>query len=263
MPYRQGKNELKKSNVNYVGRDFNDLKKSLINYTKSYFPNTYKDFNETSPGMMLLEMSAYVGDVLNFYIDQQYREMMLPLTEDRRNIINIAKSYGYKTKAISPSYVELTISDTIDADGEGQPDYSNAIIIDKGMNVASSIDTTLIFETLDVVDFTVSSSNDVAPEVSEINTAGVPTSYVLKRKVRAVSGQTKTTTFNINEPEKFLKLTLPETNVIEVLKVNDTNGSIYYEVDSLSQDRIPVEKHYTSDDNRNSGYMDTSTPVPY
>ena len=69
MPY--GKNELKTTNVNYLGRDFNDLKSSLINYAQTYFPNTYKDFNETSPGMMLIEMSAYVGDVLNFYIDQQ------------------------------------------------------------------------------------------------------------------------------------------------------------------------------------------------
>ena len=84
MPY--GKNELKVSNVNYLARDFNALKTELIRYTKSYFPNTYKDFNETSPGMMLLEMSAYVGDVLGFYVDQQYREMLLPLAEERRNL---------------------------------------------------------------------------------------------------------------------------------------------------------------------------------
>ena len=93
MPYSTGKNELKTSNVNYIGRDFNDLKTSLMQYTKSYFPNTYKDFNETSPGMMLLEMSAYVGDVLNFYVDQQYREMLLPLSEDRRNLIILAKFF--------------------------------------------------------------------------------------------------------------------------------------------------------------------------
>ena len=40
-----GKNEIKVSNVNYLGRDFNALKTELIRYTKSYFPNTYKDFN--------------------------------------------------------------------------------------------------------------------------------------------------------------------------------------------------------------------------
>ena len=39
---------------------------------------------------MLIEMSAYVGDVLSFYIDSQYKEMMLPLAEERRNLVNLA-----------------------------------------------------------------------------------------------------------------------------------------------------------------------------
>ena len=78
------KKDFKESNVNYLNKDFTQLKESLINYSKSYFPNTYRDFNETSPGMMLMEMSAYVGDVLSFYVDQQYREMLLPLAEERR-----------------------------------------------------------------------------------------------------------------------------------------------------------------------------------
>ena len=72
-----GKENFKESNVNYLNKDFNALKQSLVNYAQAYFPNTYKDFNETSPGMMLIEMSAYVGDVLSFYIDQQYKELLL------------------------------------------------------------------------------------------------------------------------------------------------------------------------------------------
>ena len=83
MPSYNNK-EFKESNVNYLNKDFSSLKRSLINYAESYFPNTYKDFNETSPGMMLIEMAAYVGDVTSFYIDQQYREMLLPLAEERR-----------------------------------------------------------------------------------------------------------------------------------------------------------------------------------
>ena len=58
-----GKENFKESNVNYLNKDFTALKQSLMNYAKSYFPNTYRDFNEASPGMMLLEMNAYVGDV--------------------------------------------------------------------------------------------------------------------------------------------------------------------------------------------------------
>ena len=73
-----GKKEYKESNVNYLNKDFKNFKNSLVQYAKSYFPNSYKDFNETSPGMMLIEMAAYVGDVTSFYIDQQYREMLLP-----------------------------------------------------------------------------------------------------------------------------------------------------------------------------------------
>ena len=49
-----GDNNFKESNVNYLNKDFSALKQSLMNYAKSYFPDTYRDFNETSPGMMLL-----------------------------------------------------------------------------------------------------------------------------------------------------------------------------------------------------------------
>jgi len=112
-----GKNNFKESNVNYLNKDFTALKTSLMNYAKSYFPNTYRDFNETSPGMMLLEMNAYVGDVLSFYVDQQYREMLLPLAEERRNIINIASMLGYKVKPIVPSYVDLSFRQTLSAEG--------------------------------------------------------------------------------------------------------------------------------------------------
>ena len=105
-----GKDNFKESNVNYLNKDFQSLKQSLMNYAKSYFPDTYRDFNETSPGMMLLEMNAYVGDTLSFYIDQQYREMLLPLAEERRNIVNIANMLGYKSKPTSPAYVDLTFT---------------------------------------------------------------------------------------------------------------------------------------------------------
>ena len=113
MPYND--NEFKTTNVNYLNKDFVSLKRNLVDYAKTYFENTYKDFNETSPGMMLIEMSAYVGDVLSFYIDQQYREMLLPLAEEKRNIINISKMLGYKVKPIIPSFVNLTVKQKVDA----------------------------------------------------------------------------------------------------------------------------------------------------
>ena len=135
MPY--GKDNFKESNVNYLNKDFASFKRSLMSYAKSYFPDTYRDFNETSPGMMLLEMNAYVGDTLSFYIDQQYREMLLPLAEERRNIITMAKMFGYKVKPIVPSFTELTFKSNVNAQtpDRSKIDYSNGGIWNSGIEI--------------------------------------------------------------------------------------------------------------------------------
>ena len=157
-----GDNNFKESNVNYLNKDFIDLKQSLMNYAKSYFPNTYRDFNETSPGMMLLEMNAYVGDVLSFYIDQQYKEMLLPLAEERRNIITMAKMFGYKVKPIVPSYVDLTFTSEVNASSGdvSKVDYSDGGIFDAGIEITSDTNSNIIFKPLDPIDFRISASGD-------------------------------------------------------------------------------------------------------
>ena len=77
--------------INYLNKDFNDFKTNLVEFAKQYFPNTYNDFNEASPGMLFIEMAAYVGDVLSYYIDSQFRESLLAYAEEKRNIYNIAR----------------------------------------------------------------------------------------------------------------------------------------------------------------------------
>jgi len=289
MPYGNQKS-YSESNVNYLNKDFSSLKSSLINYAKSYFPNSYKDFNETSPGMMLLEMSAYVGDVLSFYIDNQYKEMMLPLTEERRNINNIAKMLGYKVKPTVPAFVDLVFTqDVTTVTNPHDPekiDYSRGGIFDKGIVVTSATDSTITFETLDRLDFSITGSagsynyvHDDKDTVANTDDAGLATSYTLSRKVRAISAERKTKTFNITAPTKFLRLTLPESNVIDIISVTDSNNNRWYEVDYLAQDYVPIETHYTDDwesgvptdtSLRKSAYYDITagnvvydTPVPY
>ena len=63
--------------VKYLGKDFASLRNNLIDFARIYFPNSYNDFNESSPGMMFIEMAAYVGDVLNYYIDNAVRENLI------------------------------------------------------------------------------------------------------------------------------------------------------------------------------------------
>ena len=63
-----------KRNINYISRDFNEFRENLINYTQTYFPQTYNDFSNTSPGMLFIEQASYVGDILSFYLDNQLQE---------------------------------------------------------------------------------------------------------------------------------------------------------------------------------------------
>ena len=114
------------------------------------------------PGMMLLEMNAYVGDTLSFYIDQQYREMLLPLAEERRNIITMAKMLAYKVKPIVPSFLDLTITSNVNVSSgdASKVDYSHAGMFDAGIELVSSVNSDVIFTTLEPIDFRITQSND-------------------------------------------------------------------------------------------------------
>ena len=100
MPYSAPKNNSVKE-VKYLNKDFSSLKANLIEFAKVYFPEQYNDFNEASPGMMFMEMASYVGDVLSYYIDNQFKESMLAFAEETKTVYNMAQSLGYKPSSNS------------------------------------------------------------------------------------------------------------------------------------------------------------------
>ena len=63
--------------IKYTDKNFNSLRSQLVDLSKNYFPDSYNDFSPTSPGMMFMEMAAYVGDILSFYQDSQVQETYL------------------------------------------------------------------------------------------------------------------------------------------------------------------------------------------
>ena len=263
MPkYNIKESEFSKVGVNYLNKDFDSLKNDLINYAKSYFPNTYNDFNETSAGMMLMEMSAYVGDVLSFYIDEQFKETLLSTSEERRNIVNIAKTFGYKPKPVTPSIVKLKFKQTVGDDGTSDinrvPQYSDLMTFDKGLRIQSLSNTDVTFETLEVLDFSVTGSvdSDLIPNGTDVN--GLTNLWESSREILAVSGKTKEITFNIGSPQKFLKLSLPEKNVISIESVVDSSQNTWYQVDYLAQDKV-----YTRTIRDNPYDSSNNIPVQY
>ena len=97
---------LVKKDVKYLNKDFAQFRQNLINFTRQYFPNTYNDFNETSPGMMFIEMASYVGDVLSYYTDQSFRESVLNNAQESANILNLAQDANVNVRYISISTIK-------------------------------------------------------------------------------------------------------------------------------------------------------------
>jgi hypothetical protein len=270
MSYNDEQN-LIPTNVNYTSKDFSTIKADLIEYTKSYFPDTYKDFNETSPGMMLIELSSYVGDVLSYYIDYNYKENLLATATEKRNVRRLSEFLGYKAPNKTPSVTRLKVTTTIDANSDGTPNYGQLpSSIDSGLQIASNIDSQILFETTAEIDFRASGSGDDFLSSATLDSSGQAESYTLTRHVRAVSGQTKTKSFTISSPTKFLELDLGDDNVVEVLSCTDSSRLTWYEVDYLAQEKILKQTHYSDDNVRVNGYdqgdassVVSSIPIPY
>ena len=226
--------------VSYLGRDFSSVRQNLIEFAKTYFPTQYNDFNESSPGMMFVEMASYVGDVLNYYVDNQYRETLLNFAEEKKNVYNIAQSYGYKPKTAVPATVELEVTQTVPSKLVGSvyiPDEDYAGVISANGIVSS--DTGVDFTLLDQVDFRVSSSLDRrTEEVVQPASGANPTTFILKKRVLAKSGTTTSQNFSFTSAKKFDKVTLGNTGVTEIVSIVDSNSNKYYEVPFLAQDTV-------------------------
>jgi hypothetical protein len=250
---KANRTDLVQKDVSLVGKDFGELRKNLIDFAKNYFPNTYNDFNESSPGMMFIEMASYVGDVLSFYTDTQLRESLLTNAEEKVNLFNLAAAYGYKPKNVVPASVTLDVFQLVPAKGSGddvRPDFDYALKVQRGMQVGSDEFTNVQFNTTNAVDFSFSSSFDPT-EVSvyqiDENT-NEPIYYLLKKQVKATSGAVKTKTFTFGSPKIYDKIRIQDNNIIKIKSITDEDGDTWTEVPFLAQNTV-FEQIENNEDN--------------
>lgn len=254
--------------IKYYGRDFNSLKQGLIEFTKAYYPETYTDFNEASPGSLFIDLAAYVGDVLGYYIDVNFKESLLVHAQERRNLLNIAASLGYKPKLSIPAQVELDLYQLMPATGSGTssgPDTSYGLKIEAGMQVRATAQN-IIFVSQNTIDFKINNAFEpVEYSVYSIdNITGNPTYYLAKKSVKAISADLQTTTIDIGSRERFTKVFLPnnpDNPIIGILDVTDSDGNLWYEVPYLAQDTIFEQVENTSYNDPEAATY--SNEVPY
>jgi hypothetical protein len=233
--------------IKYLNKDFSSFKADLIDYAKAYYPTVYNDFSQASPGSMFIEMASYVGDVMSFYLDNQLQETFLQYAKQKNNLYSLAYMMGYRPKVSSAAIVDLDVYQQVPSLTNGTdtfPDFSYAMTIQQGMQVKSSVNSSVLFYAPQKVDFTTSSSYDpTTVEVYSIDGSGNPSSYLLKKTTQALSGQSKTIGFSFSSPQRFSTVTIQDSSIITILNAIDSNGNTWYEVPYLAQDYIltPVQ----------------------
>ena len=213
--------------INYLSKDFDSIKSDLVDYVKRYFPNEWRDFNDASGGMAILELMAYVGDILSFNIDRQVNEAYINRAGETKNIVSLAENFGYTPRNNTPAVVTLSVSADFTTSVSGE----ELCRLKKGAKVFTNFEPIVPFEILGDVDFS-------QPSNRIVNANNNGTTTVSVTGVSAVAGVTKTFSHRVDDPIKFLKITLPDRNVNEVVSVSATDGAEYYQVDSLARDTI-------------------------
>jgi hypothetical protein len=254
--------------VSYLSKNFSDFRQNLIEFAKSYYPNTYTDFNESSPGMMFIEMAAYVGDVMSFYIDNQFKENLLAYAQERKNVIAISQAFGYKPRLSAPSTVEATVLQMVPALGSSDnydPDPKFFLTIQTNSSFISTTNPSQTFRSIEDVSF--SDSTDRTIRVLSRNaTTGVPTMYVASKKIKLTASEIKTATFTFGSAQEFTRIQLPDSDVVDVISVVDSDGNTWTEVDFLGQD-VVLEERDVSPNRSLTGYLSsnsltTNSPPP-
>lgn len=254
----------KKQTRSYLNKDFDGFKSDLLLYARTFFDDQIQDFSEASVGGLFLDMAAYVGDVMSYYLDHQLSELNVETAIETKNLEKIIKAAGVKITGASPAIVDLDFYVEVPSDPSdtSMPLASALPVIQAGTVVSSN--GGVLFELLEDVDFaekdsigqylhlkTVASTYDVGATIDgNAVTSGSPKTYILKNNRQsppvgqkqsgtAKSGRVIEEKFNVpNTFEPFRTITLGSDNVSEILAVSDTERNQYYEVEALSQNIV-------------------------
>jgi len=220
--------------INYTSREFNSIRQDLIEYAKRYYPDTFKDFNQSSFGALMIDQVAYIGDIMSFYLDYHANESFLDTAVEYSNVVKLARQMGYKMhpRAASTGIATFFILAPANTNGIGPDTKYLPILLGGSLFSSTSGATFTLNQSVDFAD----PNNEVVVASSDSN--NTPTYYAVKAQGTVTSGQYEQEIVTVGEFQKFLTVPLTTQNVIEVISVADSEGHIYYEVDNLSQNTV-------------------------
>lgn len=254
--------------ISYATRDFAGLREELVNLTKEYYPDLIKNTNDASIFSVLLDINAAVADNLHYHIDRVWQETMLDFAQQRQSLFHIAKTYGLRIPGVRPSVALCDFSINVPVRGD-KDDSRYEGLLRAGAQVSGGGQ---VFETIEDTDFSNPFNLRGEPNRLKIPNFDVNNkliSYTITKRVAVVNGVTRIYKRVINKQDQkpFLKIYLPEQNVLGVVSIIHKDGTTFlsnptssefsssvnkwHEVKSLIEDKVFVEDPTTVSDEHN------------
>ena len=232
---------------NYLARDFDGFRAVILDYARRYYPDRIQDFSESSLGGLFLDMAAYVGDNMSFYLDHLFNELNGDTAVETVNVERALVAAGVPITGASPAIVDVDmyIEVPVLTDGSLKPDPTllptvlagTLFVADNGTQFSVVEDAK--FWTMDKDTGVISVASDVVVTNGARQTGtDIILTKILKKTMTCSSGRQTTQTFTIEDFIPFRRLNLSQKDVTHVTSVVDGYGNVYYEVDSLTNDVV-------------------------
>lgn len=234
----------------YLAKDFDSLRANLLEYVRTYYPDRIQDFSEVSVGGMFLDLAAYIGDNLSFYLDHQFTELDPNTAVEDINVERLLNAAGVPIVGASPAIVRVTfiieVPAFLDSATNSYVPQPDALpIIQIGTKVSSRSGISFVLQ--EDIDFSkrIKNSDGTAGPLAATITLGTqdfngnPQSFILTLPGDCVSGEEAVETLTLGDQFiPFRKITLSNPNVTQIKSVVDSYGNEYYNVNSLTEDVV-------------------------
>jgi hypothetical protein len=223
----------------YLNKDFEGFYNDLQEYSRTYFNQVNKDLSENSVGGMMVELGAFIGDNLSYYLDHQFQELDYETMVEPKNIERELKNSGVKIVGSSPSVLDITFYFKIPSlSGTTPTTYDPAGLPCVHMGTKFISESGVSFELIEDLDFTEldfagNYKFDILIGEQDPST-NRPLNWLISRTGIAVSGQRETESFSVGSFEAFKRISLSKENITEVVSVFDSEGNEYYQVENLT-----------------------------
>ncbi|NNF59400.1 MAG: hypothetical protein HKN04_14285 [Rhodothermaceae bacterium] len=130
--------------IDYTDKDYASLRRALLEQARLRLPE-WTDQSSNDSGALLVDLFAYMGDIVLYYQDRLANEAFLPTAIERRSVMHHLRLIGYELGGAVAAAADLTL--TFEAPEPGDP---TAVTVPQGavFSATAADGTPLTFEYL-------------------------------------------------------------------------------------------------------------------